>query len=1424
MAWKKSYTPEERAAYQRKQAQEMHDIFKRIDKGVEAVFSSEKYREYLKFVSKFTDYSARNTMLINLQRPDATLVGSYGLWKRLGRSVNKGESGIVIMSPVPHKTNQYVEIERQAEDEWGNKLYNDDGTEKMETIEKNVVEMAFKKQYVFDLSQTNGKPIPDPVQELSGEIDEEKLGVIFKAIKKVTGIAPEYRTLTGGAKGYYSPSANSIIIKSSMSGEQTLKTVIHESAHCLLHDPDKKIVTVKSPRNEKEVQAESIAFIVCEKLGVDTSEYSFPYIASWSEGKQLDQLNKFLDEIQKASQTIFEGIDSELLKYKKRDLTVGEIMDDTELSNVQKAEMYLDIVMQNGIVFENSDTAKTMEQAEKEMDIGAVFKLIDDTANTINQRNGYGYDFQYMDPIDTTEEALAAYDRGEAVYLLYPDGTEGMAENREEIESFSGLFGLEKEPKQVVSALDNPDLYPVSRKEAIEMWGRGLDVFIDGVRAESFDQIENAPDTAQLALSEYQYSAELDFDKIGGLGNVRNQQFYDNYNQQNYLRGGYQQRNNNIIGNTPYDQLGGRGQLQYYKGLNNRHAQNIARQLEADGVRYSGIIKGGTTTITINSADIPRYEQAVDKVKQMYDQRNGRQGYQQNNATYQQNDNPQQLARDIESFLYEYNTNGYRNMGRNRTEAVQGIQNDLATGNIGTITEYLGMVVNNVGNAQISGEANQLLTRVGNLANTRQQGIRQNNYQQPRRPNPNVIGNTPYEQLGNRNELQYYRNLKNRHADNIAAKLNEYGVRFSGLRKGYSTTITINRADIPRYEAAVAEVKLSYQQNSRANNQRSGYNQNNYQPAFAAPAFADRGGFGNVRPFTGDFDNIPRQGGSLSDALFDSLSNMPQRTNTAFDYKTVPIVVESYMDAKMNGRLSELQASIKASQACRDYIEQNIHSAYESRNLSGFVQNLVDKFGIDRAMYTVAATIQLKNHDGRFTQEVKDMARQYMFDSDKTRLKFLTETHPVIMNHLFEELIDKRFHLQRERAVVEERTELPDYFKDKYLLPVEKVTISDDFRGIPETKYYDTSANEFFVEGIGWLDNDAYDREQKKSGLTADDFYKKVTKINAHYIDAMGMPGDGDMTPEVYALMQEKTYAHENEQEYARFKEAHERRLATAGVVELPTEYYGVRQNNNNKYAVVGIAADGIVTVVKDNIPSVAEAKTALLDVFEQRKTQAHVELVHPQTIDEISAKMYEPNQGLLKTQYRIEKCDDKPDSTHMLTKYTLDEKEGTYTQTGILCYGDYFKCNDTLKAAIAAPAPPTPPRDMPTFEIYQLKVSDETREIRFISLDSLTEQGKSPDISTYDKMYEGDFTVFEQVGSTIGEQLEALYTKFNMERPADFKGHSLSVSDVVVIKDKPYYVDSFGFKELPEFKHAPEREQKQDEQKKATAQKKPKR
>jgi hypothetical protein len=445
------------------------------------------------------------------------------------------------------------------------------------------------------------------------------------------------------------------------------------------------------------------------------------------------------------------------------------------------------------------------------------------------------------------------------------------------------------------------------------------------------------------------------------------------------------------------------------------------------------------------------------------------------------------------------------------------------------------------------------------------------------------------------------------------------------------------------------------------------------------------------------------------------------------------------------------------------------------------------------------------------------MARQYVFDSDKTRLKFLTETHPVMINCLYESLIDKRLSLQREQAVVEEKMELPDFYKDKYLNSVEKVSIRDDFRGIPETKYYHSSADEYFVEGIGWLDNDTYDREMKNSGKSAAEFYKQVTKVRAHYIDEMGMSGCGDMSKEVYQLLTDKTYAPENKEEFERFKEAYNSRLETAGTADLPTEYYGVRQNSNNKFAVVGIAADGIVTVVKDNIPSVSDAKQTLLDVFEQRKTQAHVELTHPQTIDEISARMYEPANEMPQYQYRIEQCENNPEATHLLAEYTFDSEKSNYNQTGVLIYGDYFKCNEMLKDILAASVSPTPLRDKYMFEIYQLKSGDDTRDMRFISLDRLAEQGKKPDISTYDKVYEGDFSEFEQSGDSIGRQLEAIYTKFNIDRPSDFKGHSLSVSDVVVVKSKPYYVDTFGFKELKTFKDSAEHEKAEEHKKSAS-------
>lgn len=318
MAWKKKLTPKQKADYKAKKKEEMDDLFHRIDEGVKAVFESEKYKEYLRVMSKFTDYSARNCLLIAMQKPDASLVAAYGKWKSLGRQVNKGESGIAILAPIPYK----IKREEQADDEQ---------PEEIEGI-------AFKKVYVFDVSQTSGKDLPEYMQELNGEIEPEQMTAVLDALRRATGIPISFEDIPGGAKGYYSHAEDKIVIQTGMSDTQTLKTAFHESAHKLLHDENLEIPTVKSSRGEKEVQAESTAFIVADHFGLDTSEYSFPYIASWSSGKQLEQLNRVLSEIQTAARTlitaVIEGLAALEQSQNEENTETAEIEDDLDLGGI----------------------------------------------------------------------------------------------------------------------------------------------------------------------------------------------------------------------------------------------------------------------------------------------------------------------------------------------------------------------------------------------------------------------------------------------------------------------------------------------------------------------------------------------------------------------------------------------------------------------------------------------------------------------------------------------------------------------------------------------------------------------------------------------------------------------------------------------------------------------------------------------------------------------------------------------------------------------------------------------------------------------------------------------------------------------------------------------------------------------------------
>lgn len=288
----------------------MKDLFQKIDDGVKAVFESERYKDCLRYMSKFTNYSAGNCILIMLQKPEASLVAAFGKWKELGRTVNKGEKGIAILAPMSFKSKELKE--QPVTDGNGQKLYNADGSEKTETVEVEETSIAFKKVYVFDVTQTSGEPVPEYVHELSEDVEVDHVEAVIRAVCNLTGLPVEIEDIKSGAKGYYSYGEQRIAIKEGLSGAQAIKTAIHECAHALLHDPDKKLPTVGASRSEKEVQAESVAYIVASRYGLDTSEYSFPYIASWSQGKPLEQLNRFLTEIQETARMICSAIDLEL--------------------------------------------------------------------------------------------------------------------------------------------------------------------------------------------------------------------------------------------------------------------------------------------------------------------------------------------------------------------------------------------------------------------------------------------------------------------------------------------------------------------------------------------------------------------------------------------------------------------------------------------------------------------------------------------------------------------------------------------------------------------------------------------------------------------------------------------------------------------------------------------------------------------------------------------------------------------------------------------------------------------------------------------------------------------------------------------------------------------------------------------------------
>lgn len=284
-------------------------VQEKLENGVREIFESEKYKEYIETMSRFPRYSINNCILIASQKPDASLVCGFRKWQDdFNRAVLKGEKGIMILAPVKRK----ADVEEQVFDEENRPKIDENGSPVKEKVTREY--QSFRPVYVFDVSQTDGDPIPSLATQLSEDVDS------FESMKRmlmeISPVPISFEKIDSGANGYFSPSSQQIVVKENLPQLQTIKTMIHEIAHATLGHGGKED---KWDRETKEVQAESVAYWVTQMIGLDTSDYSFGYISGWSKDKEVSELKENLDLIKTTADKITSQIEEKLQEMKQEE-------------------------------------------------------------------------------------------------------------------------------------------------------------------------------------------------------------------------------------------------------------------------------------------------------------------------------------------------------------------------------------------------------------------------------------------------------------------------------------------------------------------------------------------------------------------------------------------------------------------------------------------------------------------------------------------------------------------------------------------------------------------------------------------------------------------------------------------------------------------------------------------------------------------------------------------------------------------------------------------------------------------------------------------------------------------------------------------------------------------------------------------------
>ena len=392
----------------------LKEITDGIEAGIKEVFESENYKNYLSTMSQFHNYSLNNTMLIYMQKPDATLVAGFNKWKdKFGRTVKQGEHGIKIIAPTPYKK----KIEQEKVDpETKAVIIGKDGKPVIET--KTVTIPMYKPVTVFDVSQTYGRELPQLAATLKGNVKDYEH---FKeAVMKSAPVPMKFVPLKDNTDGQFSRDNQSISIREGMSEVQTVCAMIHETAHSMMHNY--KPGEVPKEQKFEEIEAESVAYSVCKYFGIDTDANSFGYLASWSQGKDISELKGYLENINETASTLINSIE------KNYRAITREVTKETEEKATETVA--------------DSQAPAPEKNAPVEPEIQNM-KMPDPTVSVADMQE-YGYTDDNMLPL-SKERAAELIEAGCEVYLLYDDGTEGLATDKDDVLSHYGYSGIERD-------------------------------------------------------------------------------------------------------------------------------------------------------------------------------------------------------------------------------------------------------------------------------------------------------------------------------------------------------------------------------------------------------------------------------------------------------------------------------------------------------------------------------------------------------------------------------------------------------------------------------------------------------------------------------------------------------------------------------------------------------------------------------------------------------------------------------------------------------------------------------------------------------------------------------------------------------------------------------------------------------------------